>query len=255
VGLADAVWQAIERHLHVFRIERSGEGTPEQIVFEFQDLFVWFVWFVCYLFVLFVLFVCFVLVLFCLFTVIFQFSAQLTPAAFGREHLLSERWLLGSSSKGADGIWHNVLEVQPGKQELFMARILFLHKLAVGRVSVQATSALRLSSEAWETEVELACLGYHCLEAMRNAKDSNGDALFAQDLLDACRGRYLEGFFVLISIFGTLRLTFGENDVDPGPTKFQLHSAPPPNLKFCVFPTTSTFFAGCFSFEAQGFHQ
>ena len=135
---------------------------------------------------------------------IFTFSAQLIPAAFGREHLLSERWLLGSSSRGADGIWHGVLEVEPGKQALFMDRVLFLHNLAVGRVSVQATSALRLSSEAWEAEVELACLGYHCLEEMRKAKDSKGDALFAQGLLDTARIRYLEGFFALTSNFGTL---------------------------------------------------
>eukprot|EP00435_Cladocopium_sp_Y103_P055314 s10_g18.t1 len=129
-----------------------------------------------------------------------HFSAQLIPAAFGREHLLSERWLLGSSSKGADGIWFGLLEVGPEKQKLFLERVLFLHKLAVGRVSNQTTSALRLSSHAWETEVELACLGSHCLESMANAKDSKGDALFSQDLLNACRGRYLEGFSVMISI-------------------------------------------------------
>jgi hypothetical protein len=120
-----------------------------------------------------------------------------TPAAFGRDHLLSERWLLGSIARGADGLWYSVLEVTPAKQELFLDRVLFL-QLAVSRVSASATNAVRLTAQQWDAEVELACLGSWVLLKMEEAKDDQGTAIFSIAALKMCRARFIEGYLVSI---------------------------------------------------------
>lgn len=77
-----------------------------------------------------------------------------------------------------------------------MARVLFLHKLAVNRVSVQTTSAVRLSNQSWESEVELACLGQWVLAKMEKELDSEGGRVFTQKIVDNCRARFIEGYLI-----------------------------------------------------------
>lgn len=77
-----------------------------------------------------------------------------------------------------------------------MSRVLFLHKLAVNRVSVQTTSAVRLSSQSWESEVEMACVGQWVLAKMEQALDSEGKRVFPQKTIDNCRARYIEGYLI-----------------------------------------------------------
>ena len=121
-----------------------------------------------------------------------------SPSAFGRDHLLSERWLLGSTSKSADGIWTEIMQVDQHKQKLFINRVMFLHSLAVGRVSVQTTTAVRLTASQWEAEVELACAGGYVMDKMSQARDAENKPVFSESVIKNCWGRFIEGSLVKI---------------------------------------------------------
>lgn len=86
--------------------------------------------------------------------------------------------------------------MNPAKQQLFMSRVLFLHQLAVKRVSVQTTSAVRLSSQSWESEVEMACLGEWVFAKMEQELDSEGVRVFTPKVIDNCRARFIEGYLI-----------------------------------------------------------
>lgn len=118
-------------------------------------------------------------------------------SAFGREHLLSDRWLLGSNGRGADGVWHGVLEVTNEKQGLFLDRVFFLHQLAISRSSSTATTTLRLSANQWDSEIELACVAAYVLQKMEGEKDTENKQVFDDKVLKMCRTRFIEGCLVL----------------------------------------------------------
>lgn len=119
------------------------------------------------------------------------------PAAFSKEHLLCERWLLGSGLKGSDGCWRSIMEMDEVKQSHFVQRVFFLHALATARSS-NSSQNVRMSMQQFEKEVDIACLGIHVLTAMANERnpENNNALVFTQECLDNCRARLLEGFLV-----------------------------------------------------------
>ena len=125
---------------------------------------------------------------------------DMAPAAFGREHLLGERWLLGSNAHGVEAIWADIGSITPKKQELFVERILFLHTLAISRAT-SASQAVRLPLTQWDKEIEIAALGSYVLEAMlfHRDKDQNNARVFSDDVLKECRTRFIEGYHVTYS--------------------------------------------------------
>ena len=46
----------------------------------------------------------------------------ITLSAFSKELLLDSRWLLEGTGKAACTLWHDILRVNPFKQDLFMER-------------------------------------------------------------------------------------------------------------------------------------
>ena len=91
-----------------------------------------------------------------------------------------------------------MLEVTKAKQELFIERAMFLHKLAVSRASAQATTTLRLTGQQWDAEVELACVGAYVFEKMSAEKDEDGQSMFTAEIMTQCRLRFIEGYFVYL---------------------------------------------------------
>ena len=73
-------------------------------------------------------------------------------SAFGKDTLLSSRWLLGSSAPADKGIWYQVLQVDATNQKAFMDRILLLRGLSLRRRTSKATSC-RLALLAWDKEM------------------------------------------------------------------------------------------------------
>ena len=118
----------------------------------------------------------------------------LPRAAFGREHLLGERWLLGSRANGMDGCWAEISLIDTKSQELFLERVLFLHNLAISRAT-SASQPVRLPIAQWEKEIEIACVASHVLNAMKDCIDSeNCNArIFSDDVIKQCRARVIEG--------------------------------------------------------------
>ncbi|CAK9038704.1 Uncharacterized protein SCF082_LOCUS22731, partial [Durusdinium trenchii] len=88
------------------------------------------------------------------------------------------------------------IRVDQHKQKLFINRVMFLHSLAVGRVSVQTTTAVRLTASQWEAEVELACAGGYVMDKMSQARDAENKPVFSESVIKNCWGRFIEGDFV-----------------------------------------------------------
>lgn len=118
----------------------------------------------------------------------------LPRAAFGREHLLGERWLLGSRSTGLDGCWAEITLIDKENQKLFLERVLFLHSLATSRAT-SAAQQVRLPIAQWEKEIEIACVASYVLKAMKDSIDSeNCNArVFSDTVIQQCRARVIEG--------------------------------------------------------------
>ena len=89
------------------------------------------------------------------------------------------------------------------KQDLFLNRIFALHALAVSRSS-SSTQAVRVTSQQWDKEVNLACVAAYVLEAMKEYRDpdKNNSTVFSDSCLKMCRTRFVEGI---------LNLDFGYN--------------------------------------------
>ena len=118
-------------------------------------------------------------------------------AAFGREHLLGERWLLGSSANGAEGIWADIARMNNDKQELFIKRILFQHRLAIQR-STSNSQQVRLAPAQWDKEIEIACLGAYIITTMKSHRDpeKNNAQVFSGEVMKQCTTRFIEGYLV-----------------------------------------------------------
>lgn len=127
----------------------------------------------------------------------FRAKHQHLPAAFGRDLLASERWLLGSSSATSEGQWREILQVDAWKQELFLERVLFVHRIAISRTS-SSTQCVRLALQQWEREMDLACLAGFVLKSMKEARDEEnaGVAMFEEPSLNMVRTRFVEGTLV-----------------------------------------------------------
>lgn len=119
-------------------------------------------------------------------------------AAFGREHLLGERWLLGSNANNADGCWADICKMDSAKQELFLERVLFLHQLAVSRTT-SSSQSVRLSLCQWEKEVEICCTAGYVLKAMAAHvdPDKNNAQVFDEKTIKQVKTRVIEGTLFL----------------------------------------------------------
>ena len=91
-------------------------------------------------------------------------------------------------------MWRDILKVENHKQNLFLDRMFALHALAVSRSS-STTQAVRVPSQQWEKEVNLACVGAYVLEAMKEYRDpaKNNSTVFSDSCLKMCRTRFVEG--------------------------------------------------------------
>ena len=102
---------------------------------------------------------------------------MLFPEAFAKETLLSNRWFLGQSAPQSDGIWHMVLTMSEAKQEMFLERIMMLHRIALKKRSGKATP-VRLTLRQWEQEASImAALGHVFFEMCNNPSTFNPEQL------------------------------------------------------------------------------
>ena len=111
--------------------------------------------------------------------------------AFSLENIRNGRWLVGSTGRGITPYWQAVETVTPGKQLLFMQRVLFTFNIR--KKQVRSLSTARCTAEQWELMLETSCLAHQLLEDMKAAKDDAGAALFREADIAKARQRALEG--------------------------------------------------------------
>lgn len=113
------------------------------------------------------------------------------PAAFHQSTLLGDRWLLGAVAPKADGVWHDILTVDDGKQHVFMQRILFMHNINKGKAG--KAQSLRIPQTVWDLEVDLACLAGHVLDAMSSYRNPENLLVFDEAVIKAAMTNFIEG--------------------------------------------------------------
>ena len=86
------------------------------------------------------------------------------PAAFHKENLLATRWLLNGVPKTAEGIWYEALQMDECKQLLFMERVLFIFD--VTKIRAGKAQVIRMNSQQWHQEADIACLAGHVMNLM-----------------------------------------------------------------------------------------
>lgn len=89
--------------------------------------------------------------------------------------------------------------MEPHKQELFVERLLFLHRVATQR-STTASQNVRLSGQQFEKEVDAACLAGHVLLKMKqevNPTKCNA-RVFSDAVILTCHQRFVEGILGLL---------------------------------------------------------
>ena len=113
--------------------------------------------------------------------------------AFNKDILLSDRWLLGGCPRSAEAVWHDVLKMTIPKQKLFMDRGLFVFEITQAKAG--KAQVLRLSSQQWMAEADVACLAGDILERMESHRNSDNILLFPPDTLKMVKQRFVEGTF------------------------------------------------------------
>ncbi|CAE7547896.1 unnamed protein product [Symbiodinium sp. CCMP2592] len=86
-----------------------------------------------------------------------------------------------------DGIWHEILKINNVKQELFMDRVLLLHRVALKKRAGKASN-VRLSLAKWDAETNIMAALGHVLQEM-----GNQPSMFSPEHLKAARAKVLEG--------------------------------------------------------------
>lgn len=102
------------------------------------------------------------------------------PAAFRKDNLLAVRWLLNGVPKTAEGVWFDALQMGEFKQLLFMERILFLFD--VTKVRAGKAQIVRINSQQWHLEADIACLGGHIM-TLANFRNDDSLSLFPPDTM------------------------------------------------------------------------
>ena len=120
------------------------------------------------------------------------------PAAFSQSTLLADRWLLGGVPPKADGVWHDVLKMDPGKQHVFLQRVLFIHDVTKRKAG--KAQSLRVPQATWDLEADLACLGGFILESMKTHRDPENLVVFPVETIATVLTSFIEGFLVNFSI-------------------------------------------------------
>ena len=86
-----------------------------------------------------------------------------------------------------DGLWHDALKMNATKQELFMDRVLLLHKIALKKRAGKSSN-VRLSLAKWESEANIMAVLGHVLQEM-----DNRPTMFKPEHLVAASQKILEG--------------------------------------------------------------
>ena len=86
-----------------------------------------------------------------------------------------------------DGLWHDVLKMTATKQELFMERVLLLHKIALKKRAGKSSN-VRLTLSKWESETNIMAVLGHVLQEMDNRPN-----LFKPEHVKAASQKILEG--------------------------------------------------------------
>ncbi|CAK9038707.1 unnamed protein product [Durusdinium trenchii] len=79
------------------------------------------------------------------------------------------------------------------KQKLFMDRVLFVFEITKAKAG--KAQVLRLSSQQWMAEADVACLAGDILERMESHRNSDNILLFPPDTLKMVKQRFVEGDF------------------------------------------------------------
>lgn len=123
-------------------------------------------------------------------------SANITPcAAFSKDCLLNDRWLLDGCPSKVTGIWCDVLKMSAAKQHIFIQRILWIHSLTkqkAGRAQI-----LRVPSHVWDIECDVCCLAGHVLEMMRTHRTPDNHLRFTPEALKTVMTQFIEGILEL----------------------------------------------------------
>jgi hypothetical protein len=113
------------------------------------------------------------------------------PAAFSRETLLNSRWLLGGVPRDCEGIWRDLLEMNDGKQHLFLQRVILVHTIAKKKAG--KAQVLRLPAATWNQEADVSCLAGAVLEKMQSFRDPQNLLTFPGETIKAVMNRFIEG--------------------------------------------------------------
>ena len=113
------------------------------------------------------------------------------PAAFSRDTLLNSRWLLQGVPRGSEGIWRDILEMDSGKQHIFMQRVLFVH--GVTKKKAGKAQILRLPNHVWELEADVACLAGTILQKMQSFRDPSNLLVFPVETIKMVMSHFIEG--------------------------------------------------------------
>ena len=117
-------------------------------------------------------------------------------AVFSRDTLLQPRWFLMEKPKGTDGIWTDILTMNPAKQHIFMQRVLFVFQ--VNKRSAGKAQSLRMSKNDWSLECDVSCLAGHILEEMNRFRDDDNKHVFEPAHIATMMTRFIEGYLVVI---------------------------------------------------------
>lgn len=166
--MCEQVWEDIENHLHQNRFADSGRAVNRIVVDIFGTVFG------------------------LAFPSPLSLKLHLAPSAFNAQTLTSTRWLLDAVPDGVDSpLWYSILTVDQKKQQLFMARLLFIHDRACKRGGRGASN--RLSLPEWNNELERCCLMFYILDQMEMAADHAGNVMFDEKTMEKASKRAIEG--------------------------------------------------------------
>ena len=112
-------------------------------------------------------------------------------AAFSKETLTCQRWLLDGVETGCCALWTSILTITEQNQVLFLKRVLFLHALAFRRAGKACVP--RLAVADWCCEVNRMCLGCYIIREMTFAKDHDGNRMFDDPILEKIIQRTVDG--------------------------------------------------------------
>ena len=94
-------------------------------------------------------------------------------------------------AKRSTHLWSKIMTVTPGKQQLFIQRIILLHDIASKRGGRACVS--RLSLAEWTAECDRSCFVGHMIEYMEEKMNDDGNRMFLDEVLATIGKRCIEG--------------------------------------------------------------